>query len=289
MFTIENQLVKATVQAKGAELTSLVNKSTGMEYIWNANPAVWSRHAPVLFPIVGTLKNDTYLHKGRSYHLPRHGFARDRQFIVEEHSADAITFLLSCDAETKKVFPFEFEFRIKYTLADNALATAYEVINTGEEDMFFSIGAHPAFTVPLEEGLAYTDYYLAFDKPETAPRWPISPEGLIEKKAQPFLNNTTRLPLSKELFQRDALVFKNLASSVITLKTDRSPHGLQMDFPGFPFMGIWAAKNADFVCIEPWCGIADSVEASQQLSEKEGINRLQPADTFNRTFTISVF
>ena len=289
MFTIENQLLKAVIQAKGAELTSLVDKSTGLEYIWNGDPAFWAKHSPVLFPIVGQLKSNTYIHNGQSYQLPRHGFARERQFVVEEQQADSITFLLSDDEETKNVYPFSFEFRIKYTVVDNALAVAYEVKNLGEDDMYFSIGAHPAFKVPLENGLNYTDYYLAFDKTETAPRWIVSPDGLIENSSQPLLNNSSKLPLTKELFYKDAVVFKNLASSTISLKSDSASHGLKLFFPGFPFMGIWAAKNADFVCIEPWCGIADSVGTSQQLSQKEGINRLQTGEDFNRTWTVTIF
>jgi galactose mutarotase-like enzyme len=289
MFTIENELIKAGIQAKGAELAGLYNKSTGLEYIWGADPAFWAKHSPVLFPIVGTLKNNTYFHQGKSYSLSRHGFARDQQFVVEDQQDDSITFLLNDDAASREVFPFSFQFRMKYTVYENSLAVAYEVKNTGEEDMYFSLGAHPAFKVPLVNGLEYTDYYLAFDKTETSPRWPISSEGLIREDAQPFLNKASKLSLSKALFQQDALVFKNLASSTISLKSDRSPHGLDLFFPGFPFMGIWAAKNADFVCIEPWCGIADSVSTSQQLTEKEGINRLQPGEAFNRTWTVTVF
>lgn len=289
MFTIENQWLKVMVQAKGAELTSLYHKQTALQYMWNGDPAFWAKHSPILFPIVGTLKNNSYIHKGKTYNLPRHGFARDKQFAIEEQLPDSITFLLRDDESTAAVFPFCFHFRIKYTLYENTLAVAYDVENMGEDDMYFSIGAHPAFKVPIEEGLHYTDYYLEFEKAESSPRWPISPDGLIQKDAQPFFNHTTKLELSKPLFERDALVFKHLASAHISLKTDKSPHGLQMFFPGFPYMGIWAAKNADFVCIEPWCGIADSVDADQQLEHKEGINKLQPNDHFNRSWIVAVF
>lgn len=289
MFTIENQILKATIQAKGAELTSLCNKQTALEYMWNGDPAVWPRHSPVLFPIVGQLKNNTYFHHGKSYQLPRHGFARDRQFIMEEQQADSVIFLLENDEISAAVYPFSFQFRIKYTLYENTLAITYDVVNTGKDAMYFSIGAHPAFKVPLDNGLQYTDYYLEFEKPETSPRWPISAEGTIQKNEQPYLNNATKLALSKELFLQDALVFKNLASDYISLKTVKSAHGVQVFFPGFPYMGIWAAKNADFVCIEPWCGIADSVDGDQQLMHKEGINRLQPQEHFDRSWTVAVF
>lgn len=288
MFTIENQLLKATINAKGAELSGLVGKSTGVEYMWSGDPAFWGKHSPILFPIVGTLKNNTYFHNGKSYNLPRHGFARDRQFAVKEQKEDEIIFLLRDDEESKKVFPFSFELYVHYVLDENGLGVAYLIKNTGREDLYFSIGAHPAFAIPLEKDLAYSDYYLFFEKKEAAPRWPISPDGLIENESQPFLHSN-KLPLSKELFAKDAIVFKHLHSSIITLKSDKGKHGLTMDYPGFPYMGIWAAKNADFVCIEPWCGIADSVDASQQLSEKEGINKLPPGDELTATWTVTVF
>lgn len=289
MFTIENQFVKAVIQAKGAELVSFINKSNGMEYMWSGDPAVWGKHSPVLFPIVGGLKNNTYFYDGKPYELPRHGFARDRVFSLQEQTADTVTFLLRDDEESHRVYPFSFELRMRYSLYENSLSVTYEVINTNPGEMYFSLGAHPAFKVPLENGLTYNDYYLQFEKVESAPRWPISDDGLIENISQPFLNNSDHFALSKELFQRDAVVFKNLVSSAVTLKSDKGERGLKMDFPGFPFLGIWAAKNADFVCIEPWCGIADSVGANQQLAEKEGINKLAPKDTFTRTWTVELF
>jgi galactose mutarotase-like enzyme len=289
MFTIENQQIKAVINAKGAELTKLFHKEHELDYLWHGDPAVWGKHSPVLFPIVGTLKNNTYLYNDVSYQLPRHGFARDKQFAVEEQTADTITFLLRSDAETHTIYPFMFEFRIKYSLFENALAVAYEVVNAGEDAMYFSVGAHPAFKIPLVPGTAYTDYYLQFNQSETAPRWPISPDGLIEQSPLPLLQDTNRLKLSKDLFQKDALVLKGMASTIVTLGCDKTPHGFRFDYPGFPFFGIWAAKNADFVCLEPWCGIADSVATNQQLSEKEGINKLVPDETFTRTWTVTVY
>lgn len=288
MFTIESALVKATINPKGAELTSLVHKEYALDYMWSGDPAFWGKHSPVLFPIVGTLKSNAFIYKDQSYTLPRHGFARDHQFAVESHSTDTITFLIKNNEASLKMFPFAFEFRIRYTLLDNSLAVTYEVTNSGKDDLYFSVGGHPAFKVPLTAGTSYEDYYLQFDKVEDTPRWLISPDGLIDTSAQPLLQHTDRLPLTKELFLKDALVFKNLQSSRIAIKSDKSSHGLTMDFPGFPFFGIWAAKNADFVCLEPWCGIADGVDSNQQLTGKEGINKLIAKEVFTRTWTVSI-
>lgn len=289
MFTIENAKIKAVINAKGAELTSLVNKENQLDYMWAGDPAVWGKHSPVLFPIVGTLKNNTYLYNGKEYQLPRHGFARDKQFAVESQNEDSITLLLRNDAETLTVYPFAFEFRLRYTLFEYSLAVAYEVVNPAKELMYFSVGAHPAFKIPLVAGTDYTDYYLQFNQVETAPRWPISPDGLIEQTPIDLLQNTNRLNLSKDLFQKDALVVKGMASTIVTLGSNKTEHGFRFDYPGFPFMGIWAAKNADFVCVEPWCGIADSVASTQQLPEKEGINKLKGGEKFTRTWTVTVY
>jgi galactose mutarotase-like enzyme len=162
------------------------------------------------------------------------------------------------------------------------------VKNIGEGEMFFSVGGHPAFAVPLAENTNYEDYYLAFNKTETFKRWGLTNDGLIQTKPFDFMINTNTLPLTKELFYDDAIVFKNIDSDVVTLKSDKVNQQLRFDFAGFPFLGIWAAKNANFVCIEPWCGIADSANHNQELTEKEGIICLIPDELFGRTWSVTV-
>ena len=172
---------------------------------------------------------------------------------------------------------------------DNSLRVSYHVSNISSADMFFSVGGHPAFKVPLIGGTFYEDYYLEFNEEETTPRWPISKDGLIEKIPQPLLHQTNMLPLTKELFLKDAIVLKKPTSSVVTLRSDKTAHGFDFDFGDFPYLGIWAAKNADFVCIEPWCGIADSVDTNQQLIDKEGINKLSSGEIFERSWVAAFF
>ena len=289
MFNIQNDCLSVTIHPKGAELKSLYNKNTGIGYLWSGDPAYWAKTSPVLFPIVGTLKNDAFNYGGKSYPLGRHGFARDMDFKVTDENPSSITFTLTSNEETLQKFPFPFHFDIIYSIAKDQLRVSYRVVNTGDKTMYFSVGAHPAFNVPLIPGSDYTDYYLEFDKTENAGRWPISKDGLIETASIPLLDNTKVLPLTKALFHADAIVFKELRSTSVSLLSNRSPHGLRFDFSGFPYLGIWAAKNADFVCIEPWCGIADSVNSNQQLEEKEGINRLMPNDVFERSWMVKVF
>lgn len=288
MEFIENENLKIAVNPKGAELTSLYDKITNTEYMWGGNPAFWGKYSPVLFPIVGTLKNDTYYYKGETYHLSRHGFARDMSFTVGDKTESSITFSLVSGPETLQQFPFLFRLYITYTLLNKSLAVTYYVINSGAIPMYFSLGAHPAFKVPFAEGTVYDDYYLEFEKHEDAGRWPISKEGLIEEQPVPLLSGK-RLPLTKSLFYKDALVFKHLTSQAVALKSAKTGKGFNFQFPNFPFVGIWAAKDADFVCIEPWCGIADSVNTNQDIIKKEGINRLEAGGVFERGWKVNVF
>lgn len=289
MVTLENQQLRLRIHPKGAELQSIFHKDFQTEYMWSGNPAFWGKHSPLLFPIVGTLRENTYHYQGKPYSLPRHGFARDHELTVETQTADSAGFLLKADADTKKAYPFDFELRVIYQLKGSGFSTTYRVTNPAAVPLYFSVGGHPAFAVPLAPGTDYTDYYLEFDQPENAPRWPISKDGLIETTPQPLLNNTRTLPLKKELFAKDALVLKHPASPGIALRSTKTQRGLKMDFPGFPFLGIWAAPNADFVCLEPWCGIADSVDSNQEYTEKEGIQRLEPGGTFERSWTLTLF
>lgn len=288
MQIIENQFLKATINPLGAELVSLFNKENNTEYIWNADPAFWGKSSPVLFPIIGALKNNQYVYQGKTYTLPRHGFARERVFLVEAHTEGAIILLLKHDEESLKVYPFNFDFRLVYMVIDNRLSVSYSVRNTGNEEMYFSVGGHPTFAVPLSENSVYDDYYLEFNQIEDFPRWELADGGLIKKEASTFLENTNRLPLTKELFYQDALVFKHLQSTSVGLKADNSDKQLTFDFKGFPFLGIWAAKNANFVCIEPWCGIADSENHEQDFTKKEGIEVLASDQIFLRTWSVTV-
>ncbi len=289
MTVIENAELKVTIRHKGAELVSLFHKKHQLEYMWKGDPAFWGKHSPVLFPIVGSLKENVYYFNNTAYEMARHGFARDSEFTEELKETDRVVFLLINSPENKKNYPFSFEFRIHYSIRHNQLSVSYSITNKGKEEMYFSVGGHPAFAIPLSAGTHYTDYYLEFENVETAARWPISIGGLIKSEPLPFLQNTKKLPLAKELFFEDAIVLKNFSSSYVNLKSDVTNHGWKFDFTDFPYLGIWAARNADFVCIEPWCGIADSIDSDQQLIHKEGINRLPPTGIFSRVWSVELW
>lgn len=287
-YQIENDHLIVKIKSKGAELFSIVNKQTKLEYMWGAEPA-WAKSSPILFPIVGTLKDNTYTYQNKSYTLPRHGFARDEEFVAEQSKQDSITFLLTSTPASLEKYPFHFELRLSYQLKQDEVHTSYQVTNTGTDEMYFSIGAHPAFKAPLSNALRYEDYYLQFNKKENTPRWPITKDGLIDSKPAALLTDTDRLHLKHELFYEDALVLKNLSSDTISLKSEKDSHGLELFFKGFSFLGLWAAKNASFICIEPWCGIADSVDHNQELANKEGIEKLKANDSWSRTWSVRLY
>ena len=289
MHSISNDIITITVADKGAELQSIYHQQNNLEYLWSGDPTFWAKKSPVLFPVVGGLKNDSYNYKGKDYKLGRHGFARDSIFELADETNDSITFSLKSNNQTKASYPFDFVFRVKYSLQENKLHITFIVENIGLENLLFSVGAHPAFKIPLTEETKYEDYYLQFNKTEDAARWPLSSEGLIETTSAPLFKSADRLPLRKELFYKDALVFKHLASNSVSILSSKTSNGIKVSFPGFPYLGIWAAKDADFVCIEPWCGIADSVNASGNLEEKEGIIALEAEGKFEIGYEIEVF
>lgn len=289
MITLENDQLKIQVKTKGAELDSIYSKEFNLEYLWSGDAKIWNKKSPILFPIVGTLKQNTYYYNSKAYILTRHGFARDMNFTVSNQSETSATFSLSDDEDTLRNFPFPFSLDVIYTITSNNVEVQYRVTNKGNDNMYFSIGAHPAFKIPLDKKLDYQDYYFEFEQIEDGYKWLISKEGLIEPTTIPFLINTNILHITKELFKNDALVFKYLNSHKVKLKTNKSKHGVEVSYPGFPFLGLWAAPGGDFVCIEPWCGIADSTTSKQELINKEGINLLTPSQVFQRTWSVRLF
>jgi galactose mutarotase-like enzyme len=289
MYILENEELKIAIHRHGAELQSIFHKQHSLEYMWEGDPSFWAKRSPVLFPVVGALKEDTYYFEGTAYQLARHGFARNMDFNAVENSPGFVSFALESSPETLRVFPFRFKFYIDYRVIANKLEVTYRIENKGDNDLYFSVGGHPAFRVPLAAGTSYEDYTISFDREEALYRWPVTKEGLIENSPVLLLEKGAALPLSKALFKDDALVLKDLQSGSIRLRSDKTPHGLEFNFSAFPYLGLWAAPGADFVCIEPWCGIADSVKASGQLIQKEGINEIGPAQQFQKTWTASFF
>ena len=274
MITIQNNKLKATFSELGAELTSLINLETGKEIIWSGNTDFWGGQSPVLFPTVGALKNEQYIFEGKTYELPRHGFARRRVFEIKNSSETEVIFELKSDGESLKIYPFEFSLEIKYTLVENKLTISYQVKNLSEKEMYFSLGAHPGFAIDTKNGLNYNDYKIAFSDDEKLEIHPLV-DNLISDQTQTIELDNKTLPLFYELFSKDALVMTTMKSRELILKNKKNHHKIIFTFSNFPHFGIWAAKNADFVCLEPWQGIADLENHNQELTEKFGILKLE--------------
>ena len=288
-YTLSTSGCRAIFTTRGAELTSLRAPANGLEYIWPADPAVWARHAPVLFPLVGRLPDDAYHYEGRDYKLPQHGFARDQEFDVVRHSATELVFQLRHDEASRAVFPFAFELTITYTLHEALLTVRWDVRNPAtDQPLLFSIGAHPAVRCPLLPGEVFEDYYFEFDHPVTLERHLLQ-GGLLTGETAPVLCEAQQLPLTYELFADDALVFKHYDFTRLTLRSRKSAHFVRFQFNGFPYLGLWTkGPGAGFVCVEPWHGIASSSGAPGDLRDKEGILTLEPGQLFSATYSIEV-
>lgn len=286
MVQLQNEILSVVINEKGAELQSI--QANGIEYMWQADAAYWSKHSPVLFPIVGELKDGKYIYNDKEYKLSRHGFARDKVFDAEQTSATTAIFSLKSDASTLEIYPFTFLFNLEYTIEGNTLACTYKVENTGDETMYFSVGGHPAFNVPLKNNLQYTDYFLQFNNDETLHRY-ILHNGLTADETEEIILKDKTLQLQPSLFYSDAIVLKHIKSNNIKLFSDKDAHGLNFQFEGFPYFGIWAAKDAPFVCLEPWCGIADNIHHNYLLETKEGINKLAADATWSKAWHVKLF
>lgn len=286
MIQLKNAHLAVNIKTKGAELCSIKN-SAGLEFLWQADEAVWARHAPILFPIVGRLSNDHYSFENKSYKLTQHGFARDLNFELLQSTNTEASFSLRSNAETKTNYPFDFQLIIRYVLNDNRITIAYEVLNLGKLDMLFSIGAHPGFRCPLLANERMEDYYLQFE--DDSLQVTQLQDGLRTADTSRLALENNKLVLNSKLFDKDALVLENHQINEVTLKSQVTNHYIKMRCKDWPFFGIWSKKgNKDFICLEPWYGIADAVSSTGDLLEKKGIQKLGPNSQFSCEYSIEL-
>ena len=281
-FILENEILHVTVQSYGAELVSVVNKQTGQEMLWQADPAGWARHAPILFPYCGRLKDGCFTHKGVRYEGGQHGFARDMEHTLRERTADSVTLCLEANALTMKKFPFAFQLITTYTLEGNAVSHRVEIINDSDEVMPFGFGFHPGFNCPFEEGKATQDYVLRFDAPQS----PVVVEtgeqdGLVTGERRPLFQNETDIPLTDTLFAHDSICMTKLTAKTLSVVEKATGRSVDVEIAGFPYVLIWSAPGPlHFVCIEPWHSLPDTRNASGQWSEKPAAAQLNPGQRF---------
>ena len=279
--TISNNILTVEIKNLGAELCSLRDKNN-KQYIWEGNAQYWPKHSPILFPIVGTLKNNIYHYNDVSYTMSRHGFAREMEFKLIDHQVNKAIFSLHSSEETMKIYPFKFELQIIYTLFDNSLNIEYKVVNTGDSLMPFSIGAHPA--IALAD--VFENYSLEFEKDEALQQYTLE-NDLISTVTKVINLKDNQLDLSYDLFKNDALIFKSLTSRSLTILENQKPF-LKLNFEKFPSLGIWTKINAPFICIEPWFGYSDTINSTGDLFHKEGIQILNHDEVFYSKFSIEI-
>lgn len=286
---LDNSRVQASFTLKGAEVNSFI--LDGREYIWQADPEIWSRHTPVLFPIVGRLKDNTYFVDGKAYHLSQHGFARDSEFKLIEQTSRKVVFLLESDPETLKAYPFSFQLYISYTLEESSLKVEYKVKNPGETTMLFGIGGHPALNCPLDPAKeTFEDYEMDFHTDDSEKEIYLLDGTLLGLQKDVLSLNRGKKDLTYSLFEKDALIFDTDMPSKISVKSKKSGHGFSMEYGDFRWLGVWTkGEGAGFICLEPWNGIADRIDHDQDFSKKLGINSLNPGEEYRISYTMGFF
>lgn len=288
MTTIENDFLKVTIRKKGGEMTSLYNKVSGVEHLWQGDPNIWPWHAPNLFPVVGGLIGNELLVNGKAYKMERHGFNRQSELLLIESDEISARFSLPYSDRTLEVYPYKFDFQVHYDLIENALRITYKVINHENHTIYFSVGGHPAFNVPFNLSESYQDYYLEFETEENLEKHLLSAEGFFTGETQPVKLDGRQLPLTGNMFKQDAWVFKKLRSREVTIKSSKHDRTLSVEFPHFNYLGIWAKPGADFLCIEPWLGCADTQGKQVDITKKEAIQHLKHGHVFEAAFFISI-
>ena len=287
-YEIKNEFIKAKIKSFGAELNSLQKIDEDLEYIWQGNKEFWNRYSPILFPIVGRLKEDSYFYKNQKYNMSQHGFARDKEFELVRNEGDFIEFILKNDEKTLEIYPFSFELYLSYKLEKSSLIVAYKVINKSDEKMLFSIGAHPAFNWTLKENEKKEDYFLEFENIKQTKRYFLNDKGLVYKYEDlEIIDN--KIALNEELFKNDALVFNDLNIKSVSLKNSNNENFIKVNFDNFPYLGIWSKPSgAPFICIEPWFGVADEDSSNQNLEDKKGLINLEKGGIFSCFYSVEV-
>lgn len=275
MRVIENEFLKVEINDIGGELTSLVDKKTGREYMYDGDPKWWTGISPILFPVVGRFYKETYTDRGNTYKLPLHGFVRKNPIEFVSCDGTSVTQRRVATDETRAMYPYEFEFYLTHTLVGKSLNVTYTVVNKGDVDMPFQVGAHPAFRAKLGDKIILKGKKdLTFQNLDN---------GLINPEKHPIGKETV---VTKELFDNDVLIFGNSQLYAAALADEKGEY-IEVSFTGFPACGVWAKPGAPYVCLEPWFGADDVVGTDNEFSNRNGMNHLSAGNTFTATYTIN--
>ena len=288
MKTLSNDKVCIQIADHGAELVSIVANET--EYLWQADPKYWGRHSPVLFPIVGRVWDNTYRHKGSLYELGQHGFARDKDFQLTYEEDDALIYSLESDEDTLKKYPFPFVLEIGYRLKGNRIEVMWSVQNTGNETMYFQIGAHPAFYYRDLDPVTNERGFLDFGKNKKTLEFIFPTEkGCTPEKRETLTLNEGMLELTPATFQCDTYIFENNQLKKITLTDKQKNPYISLEFES-PLVAVWspsvAHPDVPFVCIEPWYGRCDTVGYRGEFKDRRWMQALEPDKSFEASYSI---
>lgn len=291
MIVLKNEFLTVKVLTKGAELTSIINNLTQQEYLWQGDATFWGRQAPILFPFVGKSIDNQYQYQAQTYPMNQHGFARDQEFEVISQSQTSVTLQIADTKETRLVYPFAFVLQVTYQLKNNQIQVGYQVNNpSATDDLYFSIGGHPGFNIPLAEKTKFEDYYLDFQPQKSRVKIPLD-GAYLDLDKRTLAPTDVAIDLSRDLFENDALIYELQGQkNTFWLKSDKTSHAVGLTLENAPFIGVWSPYPADapFVCLEPWWGIADQKHATGQLVDKFGVNQLQAQQEFKASYQITI-
>ena len=284
LYTVKNDYLTITADTFGAELHSI--KGGEIEYLWQCGDS-WKRYAPVLFPFICSPTGKKYYAKGKEYTMPaNHGFARDSEFEFLKQTDNSVSFVLKSNEDTLKVYPYNFEFIVTYTLEKNRVIVSNLVKNTGNEDMYFYVGGHPAFNCPIEKNLKFTDYYVEYDKNETI----VQP--LPDGKSRVIIDGKNKYNLSRELFDFDVIMKDKPESNAVTLKSDKSNHAVTVEYPQSDCIAVWSPTgddNAAFVCLEPWTSVPTYADDDQPaIEDKKHAIKLGASESYDYKYAIKI-
>ena len=272
-FTLENEYVSIAVKKLGAELSSFKSKESGIEYLWQGNPDVWGGQSPILFPIVGTVLDDTYRYNGKEYTMTRHGIARKRDFEMKEQGENYFVVTQSWNDESLISYPFRYQLDVEFRLDGKKLTVTHIVRNADDKVMYFSIGAHPGFNCKIGD-------YLEFEESETLVCEKIDDVHVLDGKHYPTLTDEKIFEITADVFNDDAHVLSGMKSDTVYLKSNVRNEVIKFNLGKAPYLGLWAVPAAEYVCIEPWYGINDSHEVKDDISQKRAIEKLDVNEEF---------
>ena len=290
MVKIENNYLQIEIKKVGAELCKVYSKKTNLDYLWNGDPKYWNYHSPVLFPIVGKLIDNCYTINNSKYELNQHGFVRHLDFQIIHKTTNSVLLETKYSEETLLKYPYKFSLQIGFQLKKNRVEVTYKVINKDNKLIRFSIGAHPAFNCPLSEDTNFDDYFIEFEKKESPLQHSLNPKTGFRRNDTERVNLDKTIALRYDLFDNDAIMFEEIESKKVSLKSNNHKHGVNFYIPNWKYLAFWTQKQkAPFICFEPWMGIVDEENSDQIFETKTGIISLSVDQSYKNEYAMEFF